>query len=71
VLGLLNCFVIRLDVDLDLPRAGLQWCARCGTAFASIAFVFGQLRGHKKLGQMDGIVLTGEFGIGDEIAWRG
>src|SRR5215510_6143103 len=45
LLGLLNQCVLRMDVALDVPRDGLQWRARCGTALASIAFVFGQMRG--------------------------
>ena len=35
--------LIRPDVGLDLPRAGLEGRARCGTAFAGIAFVFDQV----------------------------
>ena len=34
-----------MDLGLDLPLDGLERYARCGTAFASIAFVFSQMRG--------------------------
>ena len=44
MLGLRKRCVIRMDVDLDWPRDGLQGRARCGTAFASIVFVFGEMR---------------------------
>ena len=43
LLGLLNRFVIRMDVSLDLPLDGLEWRARCGTPFTRVAFVFSQL----------------------------
>ena len=37
--------LIRMDLRLDLPLAGLEWRARCGTTFASVAFVLRQMRG--------------------------
>ena len=40
LLGLLYGVLIRMDVRLDLPRAGLAGRARGGTAFASVMFVF-------------------------------
>jgi hypothetical protein len=46
-LGLLvlrNRFVIRMDLGLDLPFGGLEGCTRCGTAFASVALVWSQMR---------------------------
>jgi hypothetical protein len=45
LLGLRHRCVVCLDVALDVPRAGLAWRARCGTALASVAFVFRQMRG--------------------------
>ena len=45
LLVLLYGVVIRMDLSLDLPLAGLEGRARCGTAFASVAFVFRQMRG--------------------------
>src|SRR5262245_4923812 len=36
---------IRMNLRLDLPLAGLEGGARCGTAFAGVAFVFRQMRG--------------------------
>jgi hypothetical protein len=36
---------MRLDWRLDVPRAGLEGRARCGAAFASVAFVCSQMRG--------------------------
>src|SRR4030095_10304846 len=56
-----------MDVNLDLPRDSLQWRARCGTACASIAFVFGEMIGRNgvilpALGQRGEGILSGVGG---------
>jgi hypothetical protein len=44
VLGLLYGVGIRMDLRLAVPRARLAGRAQCGTAFASVTFVFRQRR---------------------------
>jgi len=74
VLGLRQRGVIRLDVALDVPRAGLEGRARCGTAWASRAFGCSQMRGRDAgrlpaLGQRGAGLLSGVGGA-QALGWQ-